>query len=114
MHCGPHPGPRQPQYSSLAGLTSGKSHNLEGFWPGATTGYWAFVEPHKIGIARTLACFVASSIAIRGEDNGEEIGQLMGFLESTLLPLTGERRPSAHSMLRFPAILKNTPVPPEG
>ena len=38
----------------------------------------------------------------------------MGFLESTLLPLTGERRPSAHSMLRFPAILKNTPVAPEG
>jgi len=110
MHCGPHPGPRRPQYSSLAGVTSGKSHNLKGFRPGATTGYWVFVQAHEIGIARTLACFFASPLATTGEDEGEGIGQLMGFLESTLLPLTGERRPSAHSMLRFPAILKNTPL----
>src|SRR6266436_2316429 len=114
MHCGPHPGPRQPQYRSLAGVTSGKSHNLKGFWPGATTGYWAFVLPHKIGVARTLACFVASPLATREEDEADGIGQFLGFLESTLLPLTGKRRPSAHSMLRFPAILKNTPLAPEG
>ena len=72
------------------------------------------VSPHKIEIARTLACFVASPLATRGDNEGKGIGQLMGFLESTFLSLTGERHPSLHSMLRFPAILKNTPVTPEG
>src|SRR4030095_11015948 len=31
MHFGPNPGLRSPQYSSLTGVTSGKSHNLKGF-----------------------------------------------------------------------------------
>jgi hypothetical protein len=60
---------------------------------GATTGYWAFVLPHKIGIARTFACFVASPLATMGEEEGEGIGQLMGFLESTLPPSLGRGVP---------------------
>src|SRR5713101_6794273 len=115
MHRGPHPGPRQPQYSSLAGLTSGKSHNLKWFWPGATTGYWAFVLPHKIGIARTLACFVASPLATRGEDEGEGFGQINGFLRATLtltlsLSLAKERRPFARAAMQLPPIRKHTPL----
>src|SRR5437870_6844456 len=111
MHCGPHPGPRQPQYSSRAGLTSGKSHNLKGFWQGATTGYWGFVLPHKSGIARNLACFVASPLATRGEDEGEGFGQINGFLGATLtLSLAKERRPLARAATQLPPIRKHTPL----
>src|SRR5262245_4140319 len=101
MHYGPHPGPRQRQYSNLDGMTSGKSHNLEGFGTGAATGYWG-----------RAAAFVGSSLMTR-ERSGRGDRPTNGFLESTLTLSLRERRPSVHSMLRFPAILK-VPLAREG
>src|SRR5881396_3115498 len=97
MHYGPHPGPRQPQYSSLDGVTSGKSHNLKGFGAGAATGYWGRV-----------VSFAAFPL-VTGERSRRVDRTINRFLESTTILLPPrERRPSVHSMLRFPAILKST------
>src|SRR5215469_11398824 len=59
MHCGPHPGPRQRQYSKVAGVTSGKSHNLKGFGAESATGYCAWFGLHE----RSVMFLVASSLA---------------------------------------------------
>src|SRR6266567_3844034 len=104
-------GPWQRQYSKVARLTSGKSHNWKGFWQGATTGYWAFVLPHKTGIARTLACFVASPLATRGEDEGEGFGQINGFLgDPDPLPCQGEASPCRRCNAITPHSKAHTPL----